>query len=231
MKVGGDVGFLHMRTQQNPKKIEWYRKMCTTCAPNESDHWLRLLVGSSSLSPLARPYSFSFWLPLSAVVLLPLHPRRFCGVCWGGGLVLMHHHRSTSRWLRCVWCRRMIPRPISIVDRSRHRHSSSESSFCFCRSNTDRLLRGKLREGLFWWVGNIIRGLRSRASVMILRAGWDEVGCSTLSTAIPILIYLHAVKWWRGMLVSIAVEWGMCRWCKFILRGSYHRVLLRGVWE
>ena len=60
MKVGGDVGFLHMRTQQNPKKIEWYRKMCTTCAPNESDHWLRLLVGSSSLSPLARPYSFSF---------------------------------------------------------------------------------------------------------------------------------------------------------------------------
>ena len=84
MKVGGDVGFLHMRTQQNPKKIEWYRKMCTTCAPNESDHWLRLLVGSSSLSPLARPYSFSFWLPLSAVVLLPLHPRRFCGVCWGG---------------------------------------------------------------------------------------------------------------------------------------------------
>jgi len=60
MKVGGDVGFLHMRTQQNPKKIEWYRKMCTTCAPNKSDHWLRLLVGSSSLSPLARPYSFFF---------------------------------------------------------------------------------------------------------------------------------------------------------------------------
>ena len=30
-------------------------------------------------------------------------------------------------------------------------------------------------------------------------------------TDIPILIYLRAIKWWRGMLVSIAVEWGMCR--------------------
>jgi len=54
----------------------------------------------------------------------------------------MHHHRSTCR--DAVACRRMIPRPISIVDGSRHRLSSRESSFCFCRGNTDRLLRGKV---------------------------------------------------------------------------------------
>ena len=51
-------------------------KMCTTDASNKTDHWLRLLVGSSlSLSPLARPYSFFF---------PTLPPWEKCMWCWSG---------------------------------------------------------------------------------------------------------------------------------------------------
>ena len=131
------------------------------------------------MSPLARPYSFFapttnltkakaasrlfelvtagtgtsllffFWPPLFAVMLLPLHPRRFCGVCWGGGLVLMHHHRSTYLVMRvvgfgvCLGCRMDDPRLIWIMDGSRHRPPSRESSLFILRGRS-ALLCGKV---------------------------------------------------------------------------------------
>ena len=60
IKVGRDVGFVHIRPQQNPKKNDDAERGGIILHNNKSDQRLSLLVGSLSLSPLARPYSFFF---------------------------------------------------------------------------------------------------------------------------------------------------------------------------